>query len=226
MLPDMSPELIGIIGVGVGLLTVIIAFAGLMVTLLLRMDHRIDRTNECIDHLIDEVRAIAQAQARTDHQVEVLTDQVKELAGQMKDLVAEVKSLAIAQARTDEQVQALVQAQARTDEQLKGLTAEMKDLTVEVKGIAQAQASADQQVKTLSDQVKDLVVELKDLALTQSRVDYQVKGLTDQVKDLTEQMKESVEELKTVGQNQARLEGEVLILKDAILLGAVGQGVR
>ena len=83
----------------------------------------------------------------------------------------------------------------------------MKDLTVEVKGIALAQTHTDQQVKTLSDQVKDLVGELQDLTLAQNRVDYQVKGVAAQMKDLTEQMKESVEELKTVGQNQARLGG-------------------
>ena len=195
MPPDMSPELIGIIGVGVALMAVIATFAGLLVTLLLRMDRRNERRFE---GLTAEVKAITQAQIRTDHQVEVLTDQVKELAGQMKDLVAEVKSLAIAQARTDEQVQALVQAQARTDEQL-------KDLTAEVKGIAQAQVRTDLQVKELT---------------------VQMQALTDQVKRQGDQMQDLTEEVQTIAQGQARLEGEVLILKDAILLGAVGQGVR
>ena len=85
MPPEMSPEIVSIIGVGIALLTVIAAFAGLLVTLLLRMDRRttrnIESTNARIDRLTDEVRAITQAQIRTDHQVEVLTDQMKELAG-------------------------------------------------------------------------------------------------------------------------------------------------
>ena len=69
MPPEMSPEIVSIIGVGIALLTVIAAFAGLLVTLLLRMDRRIERNNEStdarIDRLTDEVRAIAQAQTHT-----------------------------------------------------------------------------------------------------------------------------------------------------------------
>ena len=53
-----------------------------------------------------------------------------------------------------------------------------------------------------------------------------MQGLTTEVKALAGQVKELVEEVQTITQAQACLEGEALILKDAILLRAVGQGVR
>ena len=144
MPPEMSPEIVSIIGVGIALLTVIAAFAGLLVTLLLRMDRRNERRFE---GLTAEVKAVTQAQIRTDHQVEVLTDQ-------MKELVSEVKALAIAQARTDEQVQglteqvkALVIAQARTDEQVQALVQAQARTDEQVQALVQAQARTDHQLE-------------------------------------------------------------------------------
>ena len=47
----MSPEMVSIIGVGIAILTGMASFAGLVITRLLRLDRRIDRTNERIDQL-------------------------------------------------------------------------------------------------------------------------------------------------------------------------------
>ena len=72
----MSPEMISIIGVGIAILTGMGSFAGLVITLLLRLDRRIDHTNERIDHLADEVKAIALGQARLEGEVLVLKDAI------------------------------------------------------------------------------------------------------------------------------------------------------
>lgn len=72
----MSPEMVSIIGVGIAIMTGMASFAGLVITLLLRLDRRIDRTNERIDHLANEVKAIAQSQSRLEGEVLVLKDAI------------------------------------------------------------------------------------------------------------------------------------------------------
>ena len=90
-------------------------------------------------------------------------------------------------------------------------------LTDEGRAIAQARTDL---------QMQGLTAEVKAMAIAQARTDYQGQDLTEEVKELAGQVKELVEEVQTITQAQARLEGELLILKDAILLRAVGQGVR
>ena len=155
----MSPEF-------TGFLVVAAALAGVMITFLIRTelrirrDKRLDRDNQRLDQTNGRIgRNSEQSIGRNNERIDTLID--------------EVRAIAQSQARTDRQLQALIQSQARTDEQLKILI--------------QAQTHTDAQVKGVS-----------------------------------EQLKESVAELQTVGRNQARLEGEVMIIKDAFLLRAVG----
>ena len=57
----MSPELIGILGVGIGLLTAIVGWGALIVTLLVHFDKR---TNQRIDRLEDRIDYLG---GRIDH---------------------------------------------------------------------------------------------------------------------------------------------------------------
>ncbi len=156
----MSPDLIGTIGVGIAIIGVMITFL-IRTELRIRRDQRLDRDNQRLDQTNGRIgRNSEQTIGRNNERLDTLID--------------EVRAIAQSQARTDRQLQTLIQAQARTDEQLKTLI--------------QAQTHTDGLVKEVSDQLK-----------------------------------ESVAELQTVGRNQARLEGEVMIIKDAFLLRAVGQ---
>ena len=97
----MSPEMISIIGVGVGLLTALVAFAGIMITLLLRLERRIDRIDARIDGVIAEVSGIAQNQARIEQQVKDLVEQVKVLTARMEVMTAELKAIDQRQSRLE-----------------------------------------------------------------------------------------------------------------------------
>lgn len=177
----MSPEMISIIGMGVGLSTLLVAFAGLVVTLLLRLERRLDHTNERIDHLVAEVRVIAQNQARADQQIIALIDKVKTHGEQIKDLVAEMRASEQRQARADQQLTALTDQVKTQGEQMKDQSEQMKALAAEVRAIARDQARVDQQVKDLAVQVKDLVAELKTIAQGQARMEGEVLTLKDAI---------------------------------------------
>ena len=97
----MSPEMISIIGVGVGLLTAFAAFGGVMITLLLRLERRIDRIDARIDGVIAEVSVIAQNQARIEQQVKDLIEQVKVLTARMEVMTAELKAIDQRQSRLE-----------------------------------------------------------------------------------------------------------------------------
>ena len=104
----MSPEMISIIGVGVGLLTALVAFAGVVITLLLRLERRIDRidaridhTNNRIDLVVAEVSVIAQNQARIEQQMKDLVEQVKVLTARMEVMTAELKAIDQRQSRLE-----------------------------------------------------------------------------------------------------------------------------
>jgi hypothetical protein len=76
------------------------------------------------------VRALAEAQARTE---------------------AQVRALVEAQARTEAQVRALVEAQAQTEAQVRGLAEAQARTEAQVRGLAEAQARTEAQVQTLAE---------------------------------------------------------------------------
>ena len=90
----MSPELIAIIGVGIALLTVQIAIAGLLVTLMLQSEKR---TNQRIDQLEDRVireiqlfraevnQRFERQEAETKRQFERQEDQTNQRFGEVKE---------------------------------------------------------------------------------------------------------------------------------------------
>ena len=108
----MSPELIAIIGVGIALLTVQIAIAGLLVTLMLQSEKR---TNQRLDRLEDRVireiqlfraevnQRFERQEAETKRQFERQEDQIGQRFGEVKEQFAAL----------DEQVRGLERGQAR-----------------------------------------------------------------------------------------------------------------
>ncbi|MCS7312523.1 MAG: hypothetical protein NZ742_06385 [Acidobacteria bacterium] len=105
---------------------------------------------------------LAEAQQRTERQLQALAAQVGSLAQRVEELTE-------AQRRTEQQVQALTEAQRQTDQRLQALATQMETLTRRVDGLAQqveklveAQRKTEAEVLSLSRSVKELTGELRE----------------------------------------------------------------
>lgn len=94
--------------------------------------------------LASEVRALAEAQRRTEERVNALAEEVRALAEAQRRTEERVDALAEAQRRTEERVDALAEAQRKTEERVDALVEE-------VRALAEAQRRMAEHVSTLAE---------------------------------------------------------------------------
>jgi uncharacterized protein YoxC len=99
--------------------------------------------------LPDTIRELAEAQRRTEQQIEIL-------ARHMDELTQRVDALAEAQRHTEQRVEELAEAQRRTEQRLEALTQQ-------VDALAQAQRHLEQRLEALVQQVEALTTEVQRL---------------------------------------------------------------
>lgn len=108
-------------------------------------------TKSELNELRETVKALAEAQKRTEGQLNALAEKVEVLAEAQRktedrlNALAEkvvvftekVEALAEAQRKTEEQVKALAEAQRKTEERIDGLSREMEEMRQEIRDIRQ-----------------------------------------------------------------------------------------
>jgi vacuolar-type H+-ATPase subunit I/STV1 len=86
--------------------------------------------------LRDEIRAIAEAQRRTDQHLEALAEAQRRTEERVGRVEEQLALLAEAQRRTEERVEALAEAQRRTEERVEALAEALRQLTETVDRLA------------------------------------------------------------------------------------------
>jgi archaellum component FlaC len=109
------------------------------------------RLPEAVHDLVEAVRALTEAQRRTEARVE-------ELAEAQRRTEAHVEELAAAQRRTDERLAELAEAQRRTEARVGELAATVQDL-------AEAQRRTEARLEELTRTVADLVKVVEQLSV-------------------------------------------------------------
>ncbi|GBC77751.1 hypothetical protein HRbin08_01233 [bacterium HR08] len=110
------------------------------------------------------VRALAEAQRRTEERVEALAEAQRRTEEQMQALTRQVQALAEAQRRTEEQVQALTEAQRRIEQQVEALTRQ-------VQALAEAQRRTEEQVQALTEAQRRIEQQVADLVVAQQHTE-------------------------------------------------------
>jgi flagellar biosynthesis GTPase FlhF len=95
------------------------------------------------------VRELAEAQRRTEQQVQALTKQIGVLAEAQRRMEEQMQALAEAQRRTEQQVQALTEAQRRTEQQVQALAEAQRRMEEQLVELAAAQRRTEQTLERL-----------------------------------------------------------------------------
>ena len=129
-----------------------------------------ERLEAVVTELAEQVRSLAQAQARTEARLDRLTEKVEELAqaqarteARLDRLTEKVEELAQAQARTEARLEELAQAQARTEARLDRLTEKVEELAqaqakteATVRELVRGQIRVEKEIASLSEGQKDI----------------------------------------------------------------------
>jgi hypothetical protein len=110
------------------------------------------------------VRALVEAQRRTEEQVAALVEAQRHTEEQVTTLEERVVSLIAAQQRTEAQVSALIAAQQHTDAQVAALVDAQQRTNQQIMAVTEAQLQTNYRLDTLTNdmaEVKGIVLELR-----------------------------------------------------------------
>ncbi|HWO70976.1 MAG TPA: hypothetical protein VNP94_09520 [Actinomycetota bacterium] len=152
--------------------------------------------------LRDEIRAIAEAQRRTDQHLEALAEAQRRTEERLGRVEEQLALLAEAQRRTEERVEALAEAQRRTEERV-GRVEEQLAL------LAEAQRRTEERVEALAE--------------AQRRTEERVDALAEAQRELTETVGRLAHDVAVL--KGMSLETHYLLHADG-LLGPIARGIR
>ena len=122
-----------------------------------------ERLEAVVTELAEQVRSLAQAQARTEARLDRLTEKVEELAqaqarteARLDRLTEKVEELAQAQARTEARLEELAQAQARTEARVEELAQAQAKTEATVRELVRGQIRVEKEIASLSEGQKDI----------------------------------------------------------------------
>ena len=146
------------------------------------------RTEEQLNRLSQRVEELAEAQRRTEERLGALGRRVDELAEAQRRTEQRVEELAEAQKRTEQRVAELAEAQKRTEERLEALGRRVDEL-------AEAQKRTEQRVEELAEAQKRTEQRLEELAEAQKRTEERVEALARRMEELTGRVEELADRL-------------------------------
>jgi len=124
------------------------------------------------------VHALAEAQQRTEQQVQALAKRIEELVEAQRRTEQQVAELAEAQRQIEQQVAELMAAQRRTEEEVRALATQVRELAEaqrrteqQVAELAEAQRRTEQQVTELTTAQQQTERQMAELAAMQQRME-------------------------------------------------------
>jgi tetratricopeptide (TPR) repeat protein len=159
--------------------------------------------------LRDEIRAIAEAQRRTDQHLVALAEAQRRTEERVGRVEEQLALLAEAQRRTEERVEALAEAQRRTEER--------------VEALAEAQRRTEERVGRVEERVGRVEEQLALLAEAQRRTEERVEALAEAQRELTETVGRLAHDVAIL--KGMSLETHYLLHADG-LFGAIARGIR
>ncbi|HWP45722.1 MAG TPA: hypothetical protein VNM22_01050 [Candidatus Limnocylindrales bacterium] len=164
----------------------------------------------------EQLRALAEAQRRTDERLEALTEaqrrtevRLEALAEAQQRTEEQLRALAEAQRRTEERLEALAAAQQRSEERLERLEAIVRELAEaqrrteeRLEALAEAQRRTDERLEALTEAQRRTEVRLEALAEAQRRTEERLERLEAVVHELVEVQRRTVD---TVGDLKGRM---------------------
>ncbi len=183
------------------------------------------------EQLSDTVRALAEAQQRTEVRLE-------QLAEAQQRTEARLEQLAEAQQRTEARLEQLAEAQQRTEVRLEQLAEAQQRTEARVEQLAEAQQRTEARVEQLAEAQQRTEARLEQLVEAQQRTEARVERLETTVQALVEAQHSTTLQLKDLSFEVRELVGwqrgeagrregeryERLLLKRAPALFAGGQG--
>jgi DNA repair exonuclease SbcCD ATPase subunit len=167
--------------------------------------------------LSEEVRALTEAQKRTDAKVAELSEAQKRTDEKIAELIE-------AQKRTDQKIAELVEAQKRTDQKIAELVEAQKRTDQKIAELVEAQKRTDQKIAELVEAQKRTDQKIAELVEAQKRTDQKIaelikaqKHLEEQVAKLTEEMRVIVRRLDALTDSHYKLESRVNRLTGMVL---------
>ncbi len=129
------------------------------------------------NELKEIVRALAEAQQRTEQRIEELTVAQRGLAEAQQRTELRVEELAAAQQRTEQRLEELAAAQQRTEQQVRELAAAQQRTEQQVRELAAAQQRTEQQVRELAAAQQRTEQQVRELAAAQQRTEQRLEDL-------------------------------------------------
>ena len=142
------------------------------------------------NELKEIVRALAEAQQRTEQRIEELTVAQRGLAEAQQRTELRVEELAAAQQRTEQRLEELAAAQQRTEQQVRELAAAQQRTEQQVRELAAAQQRTEQQVRELAAAQQRTEQQVRELAAAQQRTEQQVRELAAAQQRTEQQVRE------------------------------------
>jgi len=161
------------------------------------------RTEECLTRLEQVVEQLAEAQRRTEQRVEELTEAQRRTEERLTRLEQVVEQLAEAQRRTEERVEELAEAQRRTEERLTRLEQVVEQL-------AEAQRRTEQRVEELAEAQRRTEQRVEELAEAQRRTEERVEELADAQRRTEEAVTRLTQRVDSLSQDVSYLNGAEL----------------
>jgi chromosome segregation ATPase len=152
----------------------------------------------------EQVRALAEAQGRTEEQVRALAEAQRRTEERLEELDRRIAALAEAQRRTEERLEelerrvtALAEAQGRTEEQVRALAEaqrrteeRLEELERRVTALAEAQRRTEERLEALAEAQRRTEERLEALAEAQRRTEEQVRALAEAQRRTEERLEE------------------------------------
>jgi DNA repair ATPase RecN len=129
------------------------------------------------NELKEIVRDLAEAQARTEESLSLLSQGVDGLAEAQARTEQRLEELAEAQARTEQRLEELAEAQARTEQRLEELAEAQARTEQRLEELAEAQARTEQRLEELAEAQARTEQRLEELAEAQRRTEESVRAL-------------------------------------------------
>ncbi|HSF33669.1 MAG TPA: hypothetical protein VLK82_24785 [Candidatus Tectomicrobia bacterium] len=111
----------------------------------------------------EQLAALAEAQRRTEDRLAALADRVAALAEAQRRTEEQLAALAEAQRRTEEQLAALAEAQRRTEDRLAALEEAQRRTEEQLAALAEAQRRTEEQLAALIGVVRTLTIDVGEL---------------------------------------------------------------
>ena len=168
------------------------------------------------------VHALAEAQQRTEQQVQALAKRIEELVEAQRRTEQQVAELAEAQRQIEQQVAELMAAQRRTEEEVRALATQVRELAEaqrrteqQVAELAEAQRRTEQQVAELAEAQRRTEQQVAELMAAQRRTEEEVRALATQVRELAEAQRRTEQQVAELAEAQRRTEQQVTELTTA-----------